>query len=135
MADPFRESGVQYVAGAEARGFLFAGPLSLELKAGLIPVRKPGKLPGETLSKSYALEYGENTLEIHKGQIEPNSKVLIVDDLLATGGTIAATVELLKQQQAELIGFSFLIELSFLKGRAKLPDLPVHSMIRYDGEN
>jgi adenine phosphoribosyltransferase len=120
-----------FVVGIESRGFMFASPLAYQLKAGFVPVRKPGKLPAPVYSATYELEYGTDRLEIHQDAIAPGAKVLIVDDLLATGGTARATVELLKQLQAEVIGFAFVIELLALKGQEKLPSIPLISLVKY----
>lgn len=118
-----------YIAGIEARGFIIGAPLALELGCGFIPVRKKGKLPYDTVEQSYALEYGTASIEIHKDAVKPGDKVLIVDDVLATGGTAAAAVELLKKINAEIIGINFLLELSFLMGRDKLREMTVDSLI------
>ena len=120
-----------YIVGMESRGFIFATPLAYHLKAGFVPVRKPGKLPAPVYSTAYDLEYGSDKLEIHQDAIAPGSKVLIVDDLLATGGTAQATAKLLSQLQLEIIGFAFVIELLDLKGRDKLPNLPSISLVKY----
>ncbi|MFM2311807.1 MAG: hypothetical protein RLZZ04_1083 [Cyanobacteriota bacterium] len=120
-----------YVVGMESRGFMFATPLAYQLNAGFVPVRKPGKLPAPVYSATYELEYGQDRLEIHQDAIAPGAKVLIVDDLLATGGTAKATVELLAQLQAEVIGFAFVIELLALKGKDKLPSVPLISLVKY----
>jgi adenine phosphoribosyltransferase len=117
------------VVGMESRGFIFAAPLAYNLGAGLVPVRKLGKLPHETLSIEYALEYGSNTLEIHRDSIQPGQRVLIVDDLLATGGTVAATIELIQQLNGEVVAATFLIELPFLEGRKALSGIRVVSLI------
>ena len=120
-----------YIVGMESRGFIFATPLAYKLNAGFVPVRKPGKLPAPVHSVSYELEYGTDSLEIHQDAITPNSKVLIVDDLLATGGTAKATVDLLGKVDAEIIGCAFVIELIALKGREKLSNIPVMNLIEY----
>ena len=134
MAAPFREQGVTAVLAAEARGFVFGTPLAMELGCSFIPVRKPGKLPYETESFQYDLEYGSDSLEIHKDAVQPGDRVLLVDDLLATGGTIEACLHLARLQEAEVVGATFAIELSFLNGRSKLNDIPVHSILIYDDE-
>jgi adenine phosphoribosyltransferase len=126
----FRDQKVEVVVGMESRGFIFAAPLAYNLGAGLVPVRKLGKLPHDTLSIEYALEYGTNTLEVHRDAIQPGQRVLIVDDLLATGGTVAATVELVRRLQGEVVAAAFLIELPFLEGRKALPGVEVVSVIR-----
>ncbi|MCC0176507.1 adenine phosphoribosyltransferase [Waterburya agarophytonicola K14] len=120
-----------YIVGMESRGFIFATPLAYQLNAGFVPIRKPGKLPAPVYSVSYDLEYGTDSLEIHQDAIAPQSKVLIVDDLLATGGTAQATVELLHKIEAQIIGCAFAIELIALKGREKLPNIPIISLIEY----
>ena len=120
-----------YVVGMESRGFIFAPPLAYQLNAGFVPVRKPGKLPASVHSIDYDLEYGTDSLEIHADALAPNAKVLIVDDLLATGGTASATAKLLTQMEAKVIGFAFVIELLGLEGKNKLPDVPLISLIQY----
>lgn len=134
LAEPFRGAGVEAVVAAEARGFIFGGAVACELGAGFVPVRKPGKLPAETTSETYELEYGTDTLEIHTDAIRPGQKVLLLDDLLATGGTMAAIVRLVEKLGAEVVGIAFLIELSFLGGREKLKGYNLISLIRYEGE-
>ena len=131
MLEPFRDKQIDLVVGMESRGFIFSAPMATELNAGFVPVRKLGKLPAETASIEYALEYGTNTLEIHKDAIQPGQKVLIVDDLLATGGTVLGTIELVKMLKAEVVGLGFLVELLFLKGRERLSDYFIHSVIQY----
>ena len=130
LTNSFRDERVDVVVGMESRGFIFAAPLAYNLGAGLVPVRKLGKLPHETLSIEYALEYGSNTLEIHRDGIQAGQRVLVVDDLLATGGTVAATVELIQQLQGEVVAAAFLIELPFLAGRKALPGIQVVSLIQ-----
>lgn len=134
MADAVRDLGIQQIAAAEARGFLFATPLALELNAGLIPVRKPGKLPYKTISHSYDLEYGTDTLEIHTDAVEPGAKVLVVDDLLATGGTIEACCQLIEKAGGKVAACLFLIELVDLRGAEKIKDYNKISLIQYAGE-
>ena len=119
------------VVGMESRGFIFATPLAYKLDAGFVPVRKPGKLPAPVHKAEYELEYGTDSLEIHQDAIAPGSKVLIVDDLIATGGTASATVELLQKLGVEVIGLAFVIELTALSGRANFPDLPIISLVKY----
>ncbi len=131
MLDPYRGDQLDIVIGMESRGFIFSAPMAIELGAGLVPVRKLGKLPAETISVEYALEYGSNTLEIHRDAIEPGQKVLIVDDLLATGGTVQGTIELVERLKGEVVGLGFLVELEFLNGRERLGDRGVTSVIRY----
>ena len=122
---------IDLVLGMEARGFIFAPALAYRLNAGFVPVRKPGKLPAETAKLSYDLEYGSNTLEIHRDAIQKGQRVLIVDDLLATGGTAAATAHLAHELGAEIAGLAFVVELDFLKGREKLAGYEVFSLMRY----
>ena len=131
MLAPYAGTKIDIVVGMESRGFIFSAPLAYQLGAGLVPVRKLGKLPAETISVEYALEYGSNTLEVHRDAIEPGQKVLIVDDLLATGGTVNGTVELVQRLKGEIAGLAFLVELGFLKGRARLAGHPVSSVITY----
>jgi adenine phosphoribosyltransferase len=131
MLDPYRDLGVEAVVGMESRGFIFSGPIAYQLHAGLIPVRKLGKLPAATESVEYALEYGSNTLEIHKDSIRPGQRVLIVDDLLATGGTVRGTIELVERLQGQIVGLAFLVELRFLKGRERLTGYKTTSVIQY----
>jgi adenine phosphoribosyltransferase len=131
MIEPYRDAHVDLVLGMESRGFIFSGPIAYALNAGLVPVRKLGKLPAETVSVEYALEYGSNTLEIHKDAIARGQRVLIVDDLLATGGTVRGTIELVERLQGEIVGLDFLVELLFLKGRERLRDYKTTSVIKY----
>ncbi len=131
MVAPYRGVQIDLVAGMESRGFIFSAPIARELGTGLVPIRKLGKLPAETISVEYALEYGTNTLEVHRDAIQPGQKVLIVDDLLATGGTVKGTVELVERLQGVVVGLCFLVELDFLHGRDRLPGRPVTSVIRY----
>lgn len=128
-----KEKGLaaDYVVGMESRGFIFGPPLAYNLKAGFIPVRKPGKLPAAVHTVEYELEYGMDQLEVHQDAIHPGSRVLIVDDLIATGGTAGATAKLLQQIGCELVGFAFIIELRDLNGRQQLPDVPVVTLIEY----
>ncbi len=122
---------IDQVVGIESRGFIFAPMLAYNLKAGFVPVRKPGKLPHRVVSASYELEYGSDTLEMHRDAVGPGDRVLVVDDLIATGGTAAATVELVQKQGAQLMGLAFLVELLGLKGRRKLNGQEVFSLIQY----
>ena len=131
MVAPFADQKVDIVVGMESRGFIFSAPMALRLGAGFVPVRKLGKLPGETISVEYALEYGTNTLEIHKDALTAGQRVLVVDDLLATGGTVLGTIELIRTLKAEVVGLSFLVELLFLKGRDRLSDYDIHSIVQY----
>ena len=123
--------GVEAVVGMESRGFIFGAPLALRMGLPFVPVRKVGKLPGDTEKVSYALEYGEATIEIHRDALRPGQKVLVVDDLLATGGTAIATLELIDRLGAETTAIAFVIELDFLEGRSKLPAGLVDSLIHY----
>ena len=131
MIEPYRDQGVDLVVVMESRGFIFSSPIAYQLHAGLVPVRKLGKLPSETVSVEYALEYGSNTLEIHKDAISRGQRVLIVDDLLATGGTVRGTIELVERLQGQIVGLGFLIELLFLKGRDRLQGYNTTSVIQY----
>jgi adenine phosphoribosyltransferase len=131
MLEPFKDDSVDIVVGMESRGFIFSAPMAYQLDAGLVPVRKLGKLPAETITVEYALEYGSNTLEIHRDAVQPGQKVLIVDDLLATGGTVKGTIELIERLKGEVIGLAFLVELEFLKGRERLDGRRVTSVIKY----
>lgn len=117
------------IVSPEARGFIIGMPISYATRKGFVPVRKPGKLPGETLNYEYELEYGTDTLEIHKDAIKPGMKILIADDLLATGGTVKAIVDMVEQLGGQVVGYLFLIELSFLNGREKLTDAPIYTLI------
>lgn len=123
---------VDVVAGPESRGFIVGVPVAYKLGAGFVPVRKPGKLPAEVESYEYELEYGTDKLEIHKDAIKPGQKVAIVDDLLATGGTVLATAKLIEALGGEVVSVNFLMELTFLGGREKLKDYPIHCLIAYD---
>jgi adenine phosphoribosyltransferase len=132
FAQYYIDKKVDLVLGIEARGFIFGPALAYRLNAGFVPVRKPGKLPAETVTIQYDLEYGSDSLQIHKDAIRPGQRVIIVDDLLATGGTMLATCELVKQLGGEIVGVAVAIELDFLKGRAKFPDYDVFSLMHYD---
>ncbi|MBV6621948.1 MAG: adenine phosphoribosyltransferase [Rivularia sp. (in: Bacteria)] len=120
-----------FVVGMESRGFIFGAPLAYKLGAGFIPVRKKGKLPAEIHAIEYALEYGTDTLEVHQDALQQGSRVLIADDLIATGGTANATAELIQKIGCELVGFAFIIELQELQGRQKLPDVPIITLVEY----
>lgn len=122
---------IDYVVGMESRGFIFGTPLAYQLGAGFIPVRKPGKLPAAVCRVEYELEYGVDRLEMHEDALGEGSRVLIVDDVIATGGTAAATAQLVQQTGSELVGFAFIIELEDLGGREKLPDVPIVTLIEY----
>lgn len=132
MAGFFKDKNIDLVVGPEARGFIFGVPVAYALGAGFVPIRKPGKLPADTVKVEYDLEYGSDILEIHKDAIKPGLRVAIVDDLLATGGTIAAVTKLVEQVGGEVVGLSFAIELEKLKGREKLKDYDVMSLLKYD---
>jgi adenine phosphoribosyltransferase len=131
MLAPYAGEQIDLVVGMESRGFIFSAPMAYQLGAGLVPVRKLGKLPAETITVEYALEYGSNTLEIHRDAISAGQKVLIVDDLLATGGTVKGTIELIERLRGEVVGLGFLVELDFLKGRDRLEGRRVDSVIKY----
>ena len=132
LCEQYNSTKVDLVAGIEARGFIFAPVLAYRLNAGFVPVRKPKKLPAKTASVTYDLEYGTDQLDIHADAIKPGQSVLICDDLLATGGTAAAAVKLIRQLGGEVAGAAFAVELTFLDGRAKLPGLHVFSLLKYD---
>ena len=127
----FGKKGIKYVVGIESRGFIFGTALAYKLGVGFIPVRKKGKLPAKVRSVTYALEYGTDTLEIHEDALKKGDKVVIIDDLLATGGTVSAVAKLIAASGARIVGVGFIIELAFLKGREKLEGLPVYSVIQY----
>lgn len=131
FVDRYKERGIQHVVGVEARGYMLGAPLAYGIGAGFIPVRKPGKLPYSKLSESYALEYGTNSLEIHADALQNGDRVVVVDDLLATGGTAAATRRLLERLGAHVESFAFLIELDALRGRDALEGVEVVSFIKY----
>ncbi len=132
LSDHYKTKQIQVVAGIEARGFIFAPALAYRLGTGFVPIRKPKKLPWKTARVSYALEYGTDALEIHQDAVSRGQRVLVCDDLLATGGTAAAAVELIRQLGGEVAGCAFAVELTFLNGRKKLPGVDVHSIIQYD---
>lgn len=132
LCETFKEQKIDYIIGLESRGFIFGVPVAYNINAGFIPVRKPNKLPAKTLKESYTLEYGVDSIEMHEDALKPGDKVLIVDDLLATGGTAAAACNLVYKTGAEIVGCGFVIELNDLKGRDKLPkDVKIVSMIEY----
>jgi adenine phosphoribosyltransferase len=132
LAEHYISQDIDLVLGMEARGFIFGPALAYRLNAGFVPVRKPGKLPAATARYDYALEYGTNTLEIHKDAIQPGQRVIIADDLLATGGTAEATTKLAESLGAKISGLGFVVELDFLKGRDKLKNYDVFSLLHYD---
>jgi adenine phosphoribosyltransferase len=134
LADWARPRGVDFVVAAEARGFILGAALAMELGAGFVPARKPGKLPAETISAEYILEYGVDALELHSDALAHGARVLVHDDLLATGGTARALAELVSGTGAEVVGCAFLVELGFLGGRERLGGFDVHALISYDGE-
>ena len=131
MTEPFADKNIDTVVCVEARGFIFGAAIADRLGAALVPVRKEGKLPHKTRKVSYSLEYGEAAMEIHEDAIRPGTRVLIVDDLLATGGTLAAAAELIREHGGEIVGVEVLIELDFLEGREKLKGLPLISFLHY----
>ena len=131
LAQPYRDKNINAVVAAEARGFIFAAPMAIELGAGFVPVRKPGKLPFDRHSFRYDLEYGSDALEMHVDGVPPGARVLVVDDLLATGGTVGACVKLLEKTGANIIGCAFAIELVALNGRKAVAPHAVHSLIQY----
>ncbi|MBT8249562.1 MAG: adenine phosphoribosyltransferase [Acidimicrobiia bacterium] len=131
MMMPYEGIDVDYVAGIESRGFILAAPLAVRMDAGHVPIRKPGKLPSKVERIEYALEYGTDALEVHVDAVQPGSTVVIADDVMATGGTAAAAVELMNRLGAHVVGLSVLIELSFLEGRSKLSGVEIHSLITY----
>jgi adenine phosphoribosyltransferase len=131
MVEKYRDQKIDKIIGIESRGFIFGGAVAYLLGCGFVPARKPGKLPAEKISESYTLEYGSNTLELHTDAVEEGERVVIIDDLLATGGTAAAVANLVKRLKGNVIGIEFLIELEFLKGIEKLKGYNVHSYLRY----
>ena len=132
LAQYYMDKDIDLVLGIEARGFIFGPALAYRLNAGFVPVRKPKKLPGPTIRVTYDLEYGADSLEIHADAIEPGQRVVLVDDLLATGGTMEATIKLVQQLGGEIAGLGFAIELDFLKGRDRFKDFDVFSLLHYD---
>jgi len=132
LAEPFRNERVSAVAGIESRGFIFGSIVARNLGTGFVPIRKPGKLPWTTRKHEYVLEYGSGTLEIHDDALTPEDRVLVIDDVLATGGTLAAATHLVRGFDAKLVGAAAVVELGFLGGRDKLPaDVPLHTLLRY----
>jgi len=132
LASHYQKDKVDVVVGVESRGFIFGGAIAHQLNAGFVPVRKLGKLPGKTIEVEYELEYGRDALAMHEDAIRPGQRVLAVDDLLATGGTMGATLRLVEQLGGRVVGVAFMIELAFLKGSEKLKNYPLHSLITYD---
>lgn len=131
LVERYAGQRIDVVAGIESRGFIFSAPLAYELGTGMVPIRKPGKLPADTYQVEYALEYGTNTLEIHRDAFEPGARVLIVDDLLATGGTVQAACDLVEKAGGKVAELVFLVELTFLNGREKLQPYPIFSLVQY----
>lgn len=131
LAEPFRGDGIDYVLGTEARGFIFGAPVALELDVGFVPIRKPGKLPYDTHQVSYELEYGTDQVEMHVDALDAGHRVLVVDDLIATGGTAEATVEIARHAGAEVVACAFVIEIQALGGRARLGVDRVHTVLQY----
>ena len=131
MADRYADINIDGIVAIEARGYIFGAPLAYKLGAGFVPIRKPGKLPAETISESYELEYGTNTLEMHRDGIEPGQRILVVDDLLATGGSARAAINLVERLGGRIVGVAFLVELDFLHGRDKLQGYDMLSLIHY----
>lgn len=132
LTEPYRHASITKVAGIEARGFVLAAPVAERLGAGFVPIRKPGKLPYRTRRRDYALEYGTDSLEIHEDAASPSDRVLVVDDVIATGGTAEAAVGLLGDLGAQVVGMSVFIELGFLGGRNRLDGVPLHAVLAYD---
>ncbi len=135
LSEPFYDSGVQLVAGTEARGFILAPAVAFQLATGFVPIRKKGKLPCETLRATYDLEYGTDTLEMHRDAIQPGTRVLMVDDLLATGGTMRACCDMVEAAGGVVVACAFLVELAFLGGRAKLAPRDVFTLVQYASED
>ena len=131
MADRYADIDIDGIVAIEARGYIFGAPLAYKLGTGFVPIRKPGKLPAETISESYELEYGTNTLEMHRDGIEPGQRILVVDDLLATGGSARAAINLVERLGGRIVGVAFLVELDFLHGRDKLEGYDMLSLIHY----
>jgi adenine phosphoribosyltransferase len=131
LANLVKDKKIDYILSAESRGFIFGAAVAYKLGCGFVPVRKPGKLPAKALKHSYSLEYGEDSLEMHADAFPQGSRVLILDDLLATGGTAQAIIELTKKLKGEIVGIAFLIELVALKGKDKLKNYPVYTLIKY----
>jgi adenine phosphoribosyltransferase len=134
LCAPFTNKGITKIAGIESRGFIFGMPMAYEMNLPFIPIRKPGKLPATTVKETYSLEYGTDSIEMHSDAVTPDDKILIVDDLLATGGTMAAAVKLVHKQGAKVVAAAFVIELAFLGGRKKLEGIDVSSLVVYKNE-
>lgn len=134
LVEKYKHVNIDKVVGIEARGFIIGAALAVNLGAGFVPIRKKGKLPAEVLQEEYALEYGTDIMEIHKDAIRPNERILLHDDLLATGGSMRAAIKLVEKLNANIVGVSFLIELSFLQGKKKIDQYDVYSLIKYDSE-
>jgi adenine phosphoribosyltransferase len=132
LSERYQAMNIDKILAVESRGFIFATPLACRIDAGFVPLRKPGKLPYDTISVSYSLEYGEASIEVHKDAVKKGERILILDDLLATGGTAAAAVELASKLGGEVVEAGFVIELAGLNGREKLPDVPVYTMVSYE---
>lgn len=132
MSQPFRHQHVDLVVAVESRGFIFGAALAQNLSTGFVPVRKPGRLPADTHAEDYVLEYGTSRVEIHRDAIQPGDRVLMVDDVMATGGTVAACTRLIEKLGGQIVGATFLIELAFLNGRARLGNVPMHAVLRYE---
>lgn len=134
LCDYFADNGADTIVGPESRGYIYGAAMAYRMGVAFVPVRKPGKLPADTVSETYQLEYGADTIEMHRDALGSDSKVLMIDDLLATGGTMAAACRMVEKMGGRIVGIGFLIELSFLKGREKLKRYPIHSLIQYDSE-
>ena len=131
LYEKFKDERIDYIAGIESRGFIFGAPLACRLGAGFVPIRKPNKLPADTIKESYSLEYGTDTIEMHADAVNAGDRVLVIDDLLATGGTVQAAIKLIEQLGGEVVGLSFLIELDDLNGKEKLKGYKVNSLLHY----
>jgi len=134
LCEHFADSGANVIIGPESRGFIFGAAMAYKMGLSFVPVRKPGKLPADTESETYELEYGTDSIEIHKDAIGPSSRALMIDDLLATGGTMQAACRLIERLGGEIVGIGFLIELSFLNGREKLKNYPIFTLVDYESE-
>lgn len=134
ISNQYDPDDIDIIVGIESRGFIFASALAYKWEKGFVPVRKPGKLPSDTITEEYELEYGTDSVEMHVDAIQPNQRVLIIDDLLATGGTVAATAKLVERLKGKIIGIGFLIELTFLNGREKIKNYDVWSLVTFDSE-